>query len=220
MNDCLSKGCALAKPGSSCAPGSPSFGEAGGGRLFLTFMIHFSNHSIEFMKTALIALLISVVIGGTSIYDFKVPGLEGGTIDFSKYEGKKILIVNTASKCGNTPQYADLEKLYEKYKDKLVIVGFPANNFGAQEPGTNSEIKEFCTKNYGVTFPMAEKVSVKGDDIAPIFKYLTEEAEKLGFEDPIKWNFTKFLIDEKGKLITVIHNKVNPMSEDITKYLN
>jgi glutathione peroxidase len=172
------------------------------------------------MKTALIALLISFVVGATSIYEFKVPGLEGGTIDFSKYEGKKILIVNTASKCGNTPQYADLEKLYEKYKDKLVIVGFPANNFGQQEPGTNSEIKEFCTKNYGVTFPMAEKVSVKGDDIAPIFKYLTEEAEKMGFKDPVKWNFTKFLIDEHGKLITVIHNKVNPMSEDITKYLN
>lgn len=172
------------------------------------------------MKTAFIALLVSLVIGATSIYDFKVPGLEGGTIDFSKYEGKKILIVNTASKCGNTPQYADLEKLYEKYKDKLVIVGFPANNFGQQEPGTNSEIKEFCTKNYGVTFPMAEKVSVKGEDIAPIFKYLTEEAENLGFKDPIKWNFTKFLIDEHGKLITVIHNKVNPMSEDITKYLN
>jgi glutathione peroxidase len=172
------------------------------------------------MKTALFALLISLVIGGTSIYDFKVPALEGGTIDFSKYEGRKILIVNTASKCGNTPQYADLEKLYEKYKDKLVIVGFPANNFGQQEPGTNSEIKEFCTKNYGVTFPMAEKVSVKGDDIAPIFKYLTEEAEKLGFKDPVKWNFTKFLIDEHGKLVTVIHNKVNPMSEDLTKYLN
>ncbi|MGN6401173.1 MAG: glutathione peroxidase [Flavisolibacter sp.] len=172
------------------------------------------------MKTALIALLVSVIIGSVSIYDFKVPGLEGGTIDFSHYKGKKILIVNTASKCGNTPQYADLEKLYEKYKDKLVIIGFPANNFGQQEPGTNSEIKEFCTKNYGVSFPMAEKVSVKGDDIAPIFKYLTDEAEKMGFQDPVKWNFTKFLIDENGKLITVIHNKVNPMSEEVTKYLN
>jgi len=172
------------------------------------------------MKTALIALLVSAIIGSVSIYDFKVPGLEGGTIDLSQYKGKKILIVNTASKCGNTPQYADLEKLYEKYKDKLVIIGFPANNFGQQEPGTNSEIKEFCTKNYGVTFPMAEKVSVKGDDVAPIFKYLTDEAQKLGFEDPIKWNFTKFLIDENGKLITVIHNKVNPMSEEVTKYLN
>lgn len=172
------------------------------------------------MKTALIALLVSAIIGSVSIYDFKVPGLEGGTIDFSRYKGKKILIVNTASKCGNTPQYADLEKLYEKYKDKLVIIGFPANNFGQQEPGTNSEIKEFCTKNYGVSFPMAEKVSVKGDDIAPIFKYLTDEAEKMGFQDPVKWNFTKFLIDENGKLITVIHNKVNPMSEEVTKYLN
>lgn len=155
-----------------------------------------------------------------SIYKFKVQSLEGGTIDFKKYKGKKILIVNTASKCGNTPQYAQLEELYEKYKDKLVIVGFPANNFGSQEPGTNSEIKEFCTKNYGVTFPMADKVSVKGDDIAPIFKYLVAEAEKLGFKDPIKWNFTKFLLDENGKLITVIHNKVKPMSEEVTKYLN
>jgi glutathione peroxidase len=146
----------------------------------------------------LIALLISVLIGSSSIYQFKVPGLEGGTIDFSKFKGKKILIVNTASKCGNTPQYAALEKLYEQYKNKLVIVGFPANNFGQQEPGTNSEIKEFCTKNYGVTFPMAAKVSVKGDDIDPLFKYL---------------------VDENGKLITVIDNRVNPLSADVTKYL-
>lgn len=171
------------------------------------------------MKIALIALLVSFLTA-SSIYDFKVEGLEGGSIDLSKYKGKKIMIVNTASKCGNTPQYAELEQLYEKYKDKLVIIGFPANNFGQQEPGTNTEIKEFCTKNYGVSFPMAAKVSVKGDDIAPIFKYLTNEAKKLGFEDPIKWNFTKFLLDENGKLITVIHNKTKPMSEDVLKYLN
>ena len=156
----------------------------------------------------------------TTIYKFKVEALDGGKIDFKKFKGKKILIVNTASKCGNTPQYAQLEELYEKYKDRLVIVGFPANNFGGQEPGTSSKIKEFCTKNYGVTFPMADKVSVKGDDIAPIFQYLVAEAEKLGFKDPIKWNFTKFLLDENGKLITVIHNKVKPMSEEVTKYLN
>jgi len=156
----------------------------------------------------------------TSIYDFKVPALEGGQIDFSKFKGKKVLIVNTASKCGNTPQYADLETFYEQHKDKLVIVGFPANNFGAQEPGTNEEIKEFCKKNYGVTFPMAEKVSVKGDDIHPLFKYLTEEAKKLGVEDPIKWNFTKFLLDENGKLIAVIPHKTKVTSEDVTKYLN
>ena len=151
----------------------------------------------------------------TSIYDFKVPGLDGGTIDFSKYKGKKILIVNTASQCGNTPQYAELEKLYEKYSSSLVIVGFPANNFGSQEPGSNSEISSFCKKNYGVKFPMAEKVSVKGDDIHPLFKYLVAEAEKMGEKDPIKWNFTKFLIDENGKLVKVFHNKVLPMSDEV-----
>ncbi len=164
--------------------------------------------------------LASYFIMAVSIYDFKVSGLEGGKINFSKYKGKKIMIVNTASKCGNTPQYAELEQLHKKYKDKLVIVGFPANNFGGQEPGSKEEIKEFCKRNYGVSFLMADKVSVKGDDIAPIYKYLTAEAKKLGIEDPVKWNFTKFLIDEKGKLIAVIHNKTKPMSEEVLKYLN
>jgi len=172
------------------------------------------------MKTIFLSLLLAVFVHASSIYDFKVPGLTGGTIDFSAFKGKKIMIVNTASKCGNTPQYDGLEKLYEKYKDKLVIVGFPANNFGQQEPGTNTEIQEFCKKNYGVSFPMAEKVSVKGDDIAPLFKYLTDEAEKQGIKDPIKWNFTKFLLDENGKLITVINNKTQPMSDEVLKYLN
>src|ERR1700761_7044487 len=169
------------------------------------------------LRIAFLALLFTAF---TSVYDFKVTGLDGKPIELSKYKGKKLLIVNTASKCGNTPQYEQLEKLYEKYKDKLVIIGFPANNFGQQEPGTNGEIQEFCKKNYGVSFPMSGKVSVKGDDIDPLFKYLTDEAEKKGFKDPIKWNFTKFLLDENGNLITVIHNKVNPMSDDITKYLN
>jgi glutathione peroxidase len=185
------------------------------------------------MKILLITLVLSATLTGTSIYDFKVPGLDGNTIDFAAFKGKKIMIVNTASYCGNTKQYADLEKLYEAYKDKLVIVGFPANNFGAQEPGTNQEIKEFCKKNYGVTFPMAEKVSVKGDDIHPLFKWLVERSNEMAggiseenisrkkfLEDPITWNFTKFLIDEKGKLITVIHNKTNPMSDEVLKYLN
>jgi glutathione peroxidase len=167
-----------------------------------------------------LALLAFSFFVAMSIYDFKVPALDGGTIDLSKYKGKKIMIVNTASKCGNTPQYEGLQQLQDKYKNTLVIIGFPANNFGQQESGTNEEIKEFCKKNYGVTFPMAEKVSVKGDDIHPLFKYLTNEAKGLGMDDPIKWNFTKFLIDEKGKLITVIHNKVQPMSEEVTKYLN
>jgi len=156
----------------------------------------------------------------TTIYDFKVPSLEGSTIDFSKFKGKKVLIVNTASECGYTPQYADLQKLYEAYKSKLVIVGFPANNFGGQEPGSNTEIKEFCKKNYGVTFIMAEKVSVKGADIHPLFKWLTNKSENGVMDAEIKWNFTKFLLDEKGKLIGVFPSKVNPNSEEITKHLN
>lgn len=169
------------------------------------------------LKTILLSMIIVASMG---IYDFKVNGLDGKPIDLSGYKGKKILIVNTASQCGYTPQYADLQQLYDKYKDKLVVIGFPANNFGQQEPGSNSDIKEFCKKNYGVNFPMAEKVSVKGDDIHPLFKYLTEEAAKMGVNDPIKWNFTKFLIDEKGKLVAVFPSKVKPMSEEITKYLN
>ncbi|MBL0133010.1 MAG: glutathione peroxidase [Chitinophagaceae bacterium] len=167
-----------------------------------------------------IAALTAFLFMASSIYEFKVPGLEGGQVDLSKYKGKFILIVNTASKCGYTPQYTELQQLSDKYKKNLVIVGFPANNFGGQEPGSNTEISEFCKKNYGVTFPMTEKVSVKGEDIHPLFAYLTAEAKKMGVEDPIKWNFTKFLIDEKGKLVAVFPSKVKPMSEEITKYLN
>lgn len=188
------------------------------------------------MKTLLLTMILSATLSGSSIYDFKVAGLDGNDIDFSQFKGKKIMIVNTASKCGNTPQYKDLETLYEKYKDKLVIVGFPANNFGEQEPGTNTDIKEFCTRNYGVTFPMAEKVSVRGDDVHPLFKYLVEQSREMAknlpadnskdivwkrfLQDPVIWNFTKFLVDENGKLIAVFHNKVNPASEEVLKYLN
>ena len=156
---------------------------------------------------------------GNSIFQFKVEGLEGGVIDFKSFKGKKILVVNTASKCGYTPQYEELQKLYTTYKNKLVIVGFPANNFGQQEPGTNLEIKSFCTKNYGVTFPMAAKVSVKGDDIAPIFKWLTSKDLNGVMDADIKWNFTKFLLDEKGVLIKKFDSKVTPMSEEITAFL-
>jgi glutathione peroxidase len=155
-----------------------------------------------------------------SVYDFKVNGLDGAPIELTKYRGKKLLIVNTASQCGYTPQYADLENLYQKYKNKLVIIGFPANNFGGQEPGTNGQIKEFCKKNYGVSFPMSEKVSVKGDDIDPLFRWLTTKTENGVMDAEIKWNFTKFLLDEKGKLVAVFPSKVNPMSEEITKLLD
>lgn len=172
------------------------------------------------MKTFFLSLIVAITLSGNSIYDFKVPGLDGTDIDFSQYKGKKILIVNTASFCGNTHQYKDLEALYQKYKSTLVIVGFPANNFGAQEPGTSTEIKEFCTKNYGVTFPMAEKISVKGDDVAPIYKYLSEQAAAKGFTDPVKWNFGKFLIDESGNMVATFSPKTEPMSEDVLKWLN
>jgi glutathione peroxidase len=172
------------------------------------------------MKTLLIALVLSATLTGGSIYDFKVPGLAGNEIDLAQYKGKKIMIVNTASKCGLTPQYEGLQKLYDTYKDKLVIIGFPANNFAQQEPGSKEEIAEFCKKNYGVSFPMADKVSVKGDDIAPLFKWLVEEAAKKGINDPITWNFTKFLVDEKGNLVTVFSPKTTPMSEEVLKYMN
>ena len=154
-----------------------------------------------------------------SIYDFKVEALNGGTIDFVDFKGKKILIVNTASKCGFTPQYKELEALYEKYKDQLVIIGFPANNFLFQEPGSNETIGEFCKKNYGVTFPMAAKISVKGKSIAPIYQWLCSKAENGVMDAEIKWNFGKFLLDENGNLITYFPSKVTPMSEEITAKL-
>jgi glutathione peroxidase len=154
-----------------------------------------------------------------SIHDFKVEALDGTTIDFATFKGKKILVVNTASQCGYTPQYEGLEALYKKYQDKLVIVGFPANNFGGQEPGTNGEIKEFCKKNYGVSFPMAAKVSVKGDDIAPIYKWLCSKTSNGVMDAEIGWNFGKFLLDEKGQLVNYFPSKVIPMSEEITKKL-
>lgn len=156
---------------------------------------------------------------GKTIYDYQVEGLDGQTINFADFKGKKILIVNTASKCGFTPQYADLQKLYDQYKDQLVVVGFPADNFGHQEPGTNEEIGAFCQKNYGVTFPMAAKVSVKGDDTAPIFKYLTEKELNGVKNTAILWNFTKFLLDENGKLVDTFVSTTKPTDDAIVKYL-
>lgn len=154
-----------------------------------------------------------------NIYQFKVESLDGGIIDFSTFKGKKILIVNTASECGFTPQYKELEELYSKYHSTLVIVGFPTNNFGGQEPGSNEEIKTFCQKNYGVTFPMAAKISVKGSDTAPLYQYLTSKQQNGVLDAEIKWNFNKFLVDESGHLIAKFDSKVNPMSEELIKKL-
>lgn len=170
-----------------------------------------------------IIMMMSVVgLSQTSdFYTFKVKTLEGETFDFAKLKGKKVMIVNTASKCGYTPQYKDLEELYEsRGGDDFVIIGFPANNFMKQEPGTAEEIREFCTKNYGVTFPMMEKISVKGDDIHPVYQWLTEKSKNGVMDSEVKWNFQKYLIDGKGKLVDVLYSKENPGSEKVNAWLS
>jgi len=154
-----------------------------------------------------------------SIHSFTVKSIDGKNLNLASFKGKKILIVNTASKCGYTPQYEGLEKVYEQYKDKLVILGFPCNQFGGQEPGTNEEIVAFCKKNYGVSFPLADKIDVKGDNIAPIYQWLTMKSKNGILDASIGWNFNKFLIDENGKMIAYFPSNIKPDSEDILKYL-
>ena len=155
-----------------------------------------------------------------TIYQFKVKTLDDKDFDFSSLKGKKILIVNTASKCGLTPQYEDLQKLYDTYKDdNFVIVGFPANNFAQQEPGTNTEIAEFCQQNYGVSFPMMSKISVKGDDMHPVYKFLTTQAKSKDFGTEVEWNFQKYLLDEKGKLVKAIPPKTLPTDSVIVDWI-
>lgn len=165
-------------------------------------------------RLVLLSLLMLFTSG--NVYDFQLPSLEGEKIDFAQFKGKKILIVNTASKCGNTPQYADLEKLYRQYQGKLVIVGVPSNDFGKQEPGSNKDISAFCKKEYAITFPMSEKIPVKGEDMHPLYKWLVAESRKKGFEpaEPT-WNFQKYLIDEKGNLVAVFKPSTLPLSEAI-----
>ena len=155
-----------------------------------------------------------------SLHDYKVKTISGEEFDFSTLKGKKVMIVNTASECGLTPQYVQLEELYKEYRnEKFIIVGFPANNFGGQEPGTNEEIAAFCSKNYGVSFPMMEKISVKGNDIHPIYQWLTEK-EQNGVDDAkVTWNFQKFLIDENGKWVKSISPQESPVSEEIINWL-
>jgi glutathione peroxidase len=157
------------------------------------------------MKTLILTVLFMTAAGATSLYDLKMNSIDGKMIDFSQYKGKTLLIVNVASKCGNTPQYADLQKLNEQYGSKVTILGFPANNFGGQEPGTNEEIKGFCTKNYGVTFQMFEKISVKGTDQHPLYAWLKE---KTGQEPT--WNFCKYLIKPDGT-VKFFSSKVKPL---------
>ena len=156
----------------------------------------------------------------SGFYDFKVKTLEGADFDLSSLKGKKVMVVNVASKCGNTPQYKDLEELYEKYQGELVIIGFPANNFGGQEPGSAAEIREFCSKNYGVTFPMMEKISVKGDDMHPLYKWLTSKEENGVMDSNVTWNFQKYLIDENGRLVDMLNPKEKPGSDKTLAWLS
>lgn len=160
------------------------------------------------------------VMAKENIYQFKVQDLSGDTFDFASLKGKKVMIVNTASKCGLTPQYKDLEAIYKEYKDKgFVIVGFPANNFASQEPGTNKEIETFCQQNYGVTFPMMDKVSVKGDDMCDVYKFLTQKS-KNGLQDSeVEWNFQKYLINEKGELVKVIKPRTLPTDPEVINWI-
>ena len=156
----------------------------------------------------------------STVYDFSITRIDGEEINLNAFKGKKILFVNVASKCGYTSQYEGLQKLYEQNKEKLVIIGLPCNQFMHQEPGTNEEIQSFCTKNYGVTFPITEKVNVKGDKIHSLYSWLTRK-ELNGVEDSkVKWNFQKYLIDEEGKLVQVFGSKVEPLSQEIIDAIN
>lgn len=155
-----------------------------------------------------------------SIYRFIVKDIDGNDFRMSSLKGKKVLIVNVASKCGLTPQYEELEKLYETYRDSnFVIIGFPANNFMGQEPGTNMEIKEFCTAQYGVTFPMMEKISVKGKDMSPLYQWLTQKAKNGVMNQEVTWNFQKYMINESGQLVGVVMPKESPFSEKIINWI-
>src|SRR5579863_2132274 len=157
--------------------------------------------------------LAAVAARAENLYDFQMKSIDGQQTSLSKYKGKVVMLVNVASKCGFTPQYTALEAVYEKYKDRgLVIVGFPANNFGSQEPGTDEEIQTFCRSKYMVTFPMYSKISVAGDDKAPLYKFLTDKSANPSTGGEIKWNFTKFLVDRKGNVIQRFEPAITPDS--------
>ncbi|MDR0802164.1 glutathione peroxidase [Fluviicola sp.] len=174
------------------------------------------------MKTVTSILLLLIALAGTSqtIYDFKVTDIDGNEFNMASLKGKKVMIVNTASKCGLTPQYEELEKLYQIYKDSnFIIIGFPSNDFMSQEPGSNAEIKEFCSKNYGVSFPMMSKIEVKGKNKHPLYQFLTEKSKNGYSDNSVKWNFQKYLINEQGKLVKVVSPTTKPMDQEITSWI-
>lgn len=165
--------------------------------------------------TAIIVMMLNLYLSAQSVHDFTMTSIDGEKVALAQFKGKKILLVNTASNCGFTKQYKELQELQDRYKDDLVVIGFPANNFGNQEPGSNEDIQAFCERNYGVTFLLSEKVNVKGEGMAPLFHYLTSQ-ENPDFKGEIKWNFEKFLIDENGKLMHRYRSAVTPLDKTIT----
>ena len=173
-----------------------------------------------FLLFSILMMTLTVFAQDKTIYDFKVTDIDGHPFDMASLKGKKVLIVNTASKCGFTPQYEGLQELYEKYGgDDFMIIGFPANNFGKQEPGSDEEIANFCQINYGVTFPMMSKISVKGDDQHPLYIWLTSESEN-GLEDSkVSWNFQKYMIDEEGQLVGHFGPTVKPGSKKMLRWI-
>jgi len=156
----------------------------------------------------------------SSIHQFRVVSLRGGHIDLADFEGKKILVVNVASQCGFTSQYQQLEELYQEFKDKLVIIGFPCNDFGGQEPGDSEEILTFCQARYGVTFPLTEKIHIKGPDIHPVYQWLTQKAQNGVMDSAVRWNFHKYLLDERGVLLQAYSSSVSPVDEPILGLLS
>ncbi len=174
------------------------------------------SRTTPFLLIGVLLTMATTLFAGAGVYSFTLNSIDGKPAPLADYKGKVVLIVNVASQCGYTPQYTALESIYEKYKDQgLVILGFPANNFGAQEPGTNEEIKTFCTRKYSVKFPMYSKISVKGDDQAPLYSYLTKQTGA-GLSGDIKWNFTKFLVDRNGNVVQRFEPAVTPDSKEMT----
>jgi len=172
-----------------------------------------------FTIAALMTLIVSPALSQKSFYDFTVESIDGQQYSMADLKGKKVMIVNTASKCGHTPQYKDLELLNKAYRQKLVIIGFPANNFMDQEPLNNKEIKEFCKSKYGVTFPMMAKISVKGDDMHPLYRWLTSKSANGVLDSEVSWNFQKYIIDENGKLVGFFKPAVKPLSDEVINWV-
>lgn len=183
-------------------------------------LIHLSMRNLLVLFSLVFCTYCSTTYAQKNFHDFTVTAIDGSSLPLSSLKGKKVMVVNVASKCGLTPQYEQLQELYDTYKDNnFVIIGFPANNFMEQEPGTNDEIVQFCKLNYGVTFPLMEKISVKGDDMAPIYRWLTMKSENGVLDAEVTWNFQKFLIDENGNWVKTFEPKTNPLDQAIVDWV-